>query len=132
MSGLSRTVRTSHTIADVSELHLKNYLVLMGGRGGGRRRGITGIVYQVYQTVCSIVRIWSPLPPTTEVSTSPLLDTKKGGGSNTLAGEGVWGPKSDDWVESLALCILCGGRLTRAHFLTVLNIDHFIYLLFKT
>ncbi len=55
---------------------------------------------------------------------SPHLDTKKGGGTKLPSGEGVEGPNSDNWIESLALCILCWGLgPTSAHFLTVLNLD---------
>jgi hypothetical protein len=81
VSGLNRTVRTSHTIADVFELHLKNYLVL-----------------GVYGTKCTRLSVPSselgpPTPPTKEVSMSPLLDTKKGGGATLLRVRG-WGDPS--------------------------------------
>jgi hypothetical protein len=52
-------------------------------------------VYLESLSVCPIVGVYLS-----------YLDQK--GGSNTLAGEVVGGPNSDDWIESLALCILCG------------------------
>jgi hypothetical protein len=64
--------------------------------------------------------IWVPPPPPTHNFVgigSPLqrnrvclppLYPKSGGEKHSLAGEGVEGPNSDDWTESLALGILCG------------------------
>jgi hypothetical protein len=36
-----------------------------------------------------------------------LTGNQKGEGQNSLAGERVGGANSDDWRESLALCLLC-------------------------
>ncbi len=71
------------------------------------RRGI--IAYIEYQSVCSFVGFGSP-PPTASVS--PPLDPKVGK-QHSLAGEGIWRPNSDDWTESLALCILCVSQIKR-------------------
>jgi hypothetical protein len=48
-------------------------------------------------------RNWKPPTPS---PASECMDPK--GEQHLLAGEGVGGPNSDDWTESLALCILCG------------------------
>ncbi len=47
-----------------------------------------------------------PPPPTESERVSPL--GSKGGEQHTLAGKGVEGPNSDDWIEAVALCILSG------------------------
>ncbi len=47
------------------------------------------------------------LPPHARESVSPF-GPKRGGRQNSLAGEGMGGYSSDDWMESLELCILCG------------------------
>ncbi len=60
----------------------------------------------VYQSVCPF-RIGSPREPFSQASVSPLLEPK-GGGQHLLAGEG--GASSDDWRESLALCLFCGAQ----------------------
>jgi hypothetical protein len=85
------------------------------GKGeGGRGKGgdVEGLVYLEYHNVCSFERIGSPhpLPGKREclVYVSPPLGPK-GGGTHSLADEEVWGTNSDDWKESLALCIICGG-----------------------
>jgi hypothetical protein len=39
-------------------------------------------------------------------SVFPSSGTKRGGGQASLAGEGAGGANSDDWRESLALCVL--------------------------
>ncbi len=65
------------------------------------RRGI--IAYIEYQIVCPFVGIRShPL-----ASVSPPLDSK--GGETLNCGWTGEGPNSDEWTESMALCILCGG-----------------------
>ncbi len=75
----------------------------------GKTEGRRGIIqYSKYQSVCPLVRI-GPLPlPFLQVSVSPPWN-QKGGGQHSLADEGVGGANSDDWRESLALCIFCGG-----------------------
>jgi hypothetical protein len=45
----------------------------------------------------------------------PPLGPKWAGEQNLLAGEGVGGPNSDDWTESLELYILCGGEKQRRY-----------------
>jgi hypothetical protein len=47
-------------------------------------------------------RNWVHLPPPPQASVS-LLGHKEGK-QHSLAVEGVGGPNSDDWIESLALC----------------------------
>ncbi len=64
------------------------------------------IVHIEYQNVCPFVGIGSPLPPRQQASVSPPLGPK-GGGATLPCGWGGGGPNSDDWKESLALCILC-------------------------
>jgi hypothetical protein len=49
-----------------------------------------------------------PTPPLASECVPPLCIQKVGGGEqHSLAGEGVGGPNSDDWIESLTLCTLC-------------------------
>ncbi len=73
-----------------------------------RRRCIT--VYIEYQSVCPFVGIGPPHTHSlAQASVSPPLDPK-GRKQHFLAGEVVGGHNSDDWKESLALCILCGPR----------------------
>jgi hypothetical protein len=62
-----------------------------------------------YQSVCPFLRIGYPR--------SLSLGTK-GGGHYSLVGEGARGANSDDWRESLALCLyMCSGTLTLCTFL---------------
>ncbi len=49
-------------------------------------------------------------PPPPSECVSPL-DPKGKGEQQSLPCEGVGGPNSDDWTESLALCKLCGHYL---------------------
>jgi hypothetical protein len=56
------------------------------------RRGIIVDIHRLPQSVCPFVGIGSP---------------QKAGVSPPLADEGVGGPNSKDWRESLALCIFC-------------------------
>ncbi len=67
------------------------------------------IIYLEYHSVCPLVGIGTP-PPLPLPLTSVLSP-------RTIRGDGVhprlrvrgWGsPNSDDWRESLALCLLCG------------------------
>jgi len=56
-------------------------------------------------------RNWVPPSPTSEC-VSPPPGSKGGEDQNSFAGVGVGRPNSDDWIESLALCILCGAGCT--------------------
>jgi hypothetical protein len=59
--------------------------------------------------VCPFVRTeLGPPPPLPKASVAPL-GTKGGGGQHLLSweGQGARVPNSDDWRESLALCLLC-------------------------
>ncbi len=47
----------------------------------------------------------------------------KGGGQQSLAGEGAGGANSDDWRESLALCLLCGLVIPKKNWLNVFSIE---------
>ncbi len=51
----------------------------------------------------------------------PPLDAHWWEEQHTRAGEGVGGPNSDDWKESLALCILCASPII-----------HYVYVLFDS
>jgi hypothetical protein len=93
------------------------------GRGGGVegcKQGASRIVERLkytyiveYRSVCSFVGIGSPKPSPPQASVSP--PGSKGGRSNTpLRVRGVGGPNSDDWKESLALCILFESNHTTA------------------
>jgi hypothetical protein len=61
------------------------------------------IQYLEYKSVCPFVQIGSPSP----LSRKRLWNLK-GGRQHSLAGEGSRGANSDDWRDSLALCVLCG------------------------
>ncbi len=59
----------------------------------------------------------APSPPSECV---PPLESKGGGEQHSLAGEGAGEHHSDDWRESMALCILCacllfGWRIKKIH-----------------
>jgi hypothetical protein len=73
------------------------------------RRGI--ILYLEYQSVCPVsIRLnWS--------------ETKGGGGATLACGWGGGGANSDDWRESLALCLLCA--------LTPIDLEDFFYLFWQ-
>ncbi len=60
-----------------------------------------------HQSFYSFVGICSPPRPLSRKRVCPPLWTK-GGGQDSLVGEGSWGANSDDWRESLALCGLKG------------------------
>jgi hypothetical protein len=47
---------------------------------------------------------WVRRPPLPQASVPPP-EQKRGGGNTRLRGGGVGGPDSDDWRESLALCV---------------------------
>jgi hypothetical protein len=55
-----------------------------------------------------------PPSPPPQASVSPSLDPKGGGGQHSLAGEGVGGPNSEHWTESLALCALKSWQYNKA------------------
>ncbi len=58
---------------------------------------------------CPVVRLGCPPPPSPLASFSLPLDPKGGKQhSPAVEGVGVPLPSSDDWTESLALCMLCG------------------------
>ncbi len=62
------------------------------------------IVYIEYQIVCPFAGIGSPTPSPQARCFPPW--TQRGKEQNFFVVEGVWGgPSSDDWKESLALCI---------------------------
>ncbi len=65
---------------------------------------IEGLYYTEYHSVCPLVRFGS-----VHHLSSKLVCTTPGtkGGQRSPAGEGVGGPNSDDWRESLALCLRC-------------------------
>jgi hypothetical protein len=64
-------------------------------------------LYLEYHSVCPLVGIGIP-SPASEFALSP--EPGGGGGVHTRLRVRVWGsPNSDDWRESLALCLLCGG-----------------------
>ncbi len=62
-----------------------------------RGLGVEGLYFTVY-----LERVPECLSPASEWT------QKWRGEQHLLAGEGLVGPNSDDWTESLALCILCG------------------------
>ncbi len=66
------------------------------------------IVYIEYQSVCPFVGIGSHHPlPRKRLCLPPW--TQRGERATLACGwGGVGGPSSDEWTESLALCILCG------------------------
>jgi hypothetical protein len=64
------------------------------------------ILYLEYQSVCPFVRIGSTRPLSRKRVCPPSPRTK-GRRQPSLSGEGAGGANSDDWRESLALCILC-------------------------
>jgi hypothetical protein len=62
----------------------------------------------VCQSVYPFVGIRPSIPPLPHAfECVPPYLRPKGGGTTLLADEGVGGPHSDDWKESLALFILC-------------------------
>jgi hypothetical protein len=64
------------------------------------------VLYLEYQSVCPFVRIGPP-PSSLACECTPPPGNKRGEGKKSLAGGGAIGANSDDWRESLALCILC-------------------------
>jgi hypothetical protein len=73
-------------------------------RGGGP--GSWGPIF--VQLVEGLQSELGPPTPSPLASVSPLGSKGGGGEQDSLAGEGGGGPNSDDCLESLALCILCG------------------------
>ncbi len=101
------------------QIHTDTYVfslplfVTVSGSFCGRGLPLEGlyfsIVYLEHQSVCPIGGIGSQnAPPLPLASVSPPL-VQGGGRQQSLAGEGGGGPSSDDWIESLALCILVLG-----------------------
>jgi hypothetical protein len=69
------------------------------------RRGIILHITRVPE--CPSLRPnWFLLSPLLQASVPPPLEPK--GGQHSLAFEGVGGTNSDEWTESMALCVLCG------------------------
>ncbi len=71
------------------------------------RKGIILVVYILSTGVAvpsSVLGIPTPFPASECVSP---LGPKGGGEQHSLAIEEVGGPNADDWIESMALCILC-------------------------
>jgi hypothetical protein len=62
------------------------------------------IQFVEYQSVCPFVGIGAP-PPRKRERLPPW--TQRGEEQHSFAVEGVGGPNSNDWKESLLLCILC-------------------------
>jgi hypothetical protein len=91
------TARTQEHMFLVFELYLGLEL------WGGACRGIIPRVPQCLSPCLNRVRP-APIPSPTSESVLPL--EPKGGG-HSPAFDGVGGPNSDDWRESLALCLLC-------------------------
>jgi hypothetical protein len=73
------------------------------------RMGIILYRYLEYQSVCPFGRNGSHIPPFPQASVSPSPWNQRGGRQHSLAGEEAVGANSDDWRESLALCLLCDG-----------------------
>jgi hypothetical protein len=86
-------------------------------QGGGKEigKGLEGLyiictIPRVPYSVCTSSELAPPLP-LPQASVSPLLGTK--GGTTLACGRGAGGANSDDWRESLALCLFCregGGK----------------------
>ncbi len=79
-------------------------MISVGSGGGG------GVGLKEYQSVFPFFGNWVPHPLPPRASASPPLDTK-GEEQHSIAGEGAGESNSDDWTESLALCILSGPKL---------------------
>jgi hypothetical protein len=62
-------------------------------------------IYLEYHSVCPLVGIVTPLPSLPQASVLPPR-TKGGGGHTRLRVRGWGSPNSDDWRESLELCLL--------------------------
>ncbi len=101
------------------QIHTDTYVfslplfVIVNGSFCGRGLPLEGlycsIVYLEQQSVCPIGGIGSPhAPPPPLASVSPPLVQGGGGDNNPLRVRGE-GTSSDDWIESLALCILVLG-----------------------
>ncbi len=63
-----------------------------------------------------------PSPPAASECVSPL--DPKGAGKT---GEGVGEPNSDDWIESMALCMRCGISAEAFHLVPVLLRTRVLY-----
>jgi hypothetical protein len=72
---------------------------------------------------------WDLLAPLPQASVSP--PEPKGEATHSPAGKRGWGsPNSDDWRKILALCVLCGVRLS-LRVATRCKKDHLVLLFFK-
>ncbi len=60
--------------------------------------------HRTVQSVCPFVGLGTP-PPRPRASLSPPLGPKGGRSNTPFRVRGVGGPNSDDWKESLALCV---------------------------
>ncbi len=70
-------------------------------------------LYLEYQRVCPFVRIGSPHPFYRKRLCLPPPRNQKGvGRQHLLAGEGAGGANSDDWRESLVLCLQYSAYVT--------------------
>ncbi len=76
----------------------------------GSLRSQSTYIPRVYHSVCHSSELGPPTPSPASVCVPP---GHKGQGTQSPAGEVVGGPNSDDWIKSLALCLLCG-RARRA------------------
>jgi hypothetical protein len=74
-------------------------------RGHRKGKAQSTTKYLENQSVCPLVRIGTHAPPLHQASVYPHPGIKARG--HSPAAEGVGGPNSDDWRNSLALCLLC-------------------------
>jgi hypothetical protein len=65
-------------------------------------------LYPEYHSVCPLVRIGTPPPPS---PASECVPPGTNGREHTRLRVRGGGPNSDDWRKSLALCLLCVGSL---------------------
>ncbi len=67
------------------------------------------IIEGLYYTSSTIVSVpsFELGPPTPSTASECVPPGTKVGGQHWSAGKGMGGPNSDDWRESLALCVLC-------------------------
>jgi hypothetical protein len=65
---------------------------------------VKGSLFTEHQGFWPVVRIASHTPSSSSECVPPPKDPKREK-QHSLAGEGGEGPNSDDWTESLALCV---------------------------